>query len=372
MRGKLRERKGNAGKSSLYIVYYPPVFNPDRNVYTRTEFLKLYVIDKPKNEFEKSQNRLNREIAEKILLKRLKGLMLDGQNLFNNDVLETSFYDFTKQFILNKERQGKDVTHYTTLVKYLKKLRGDQLKFSSITERFIIEFKEFLLSTNRLHSKTLKLQKNSASSYFDKFLTLIETAVQKKYLQHNPIAPGSRIKPTESIRQYLTEEEIEKLKQARFPGDDGIRQVSFFAILTGLRFGAIQSLRWKHLEFSKEQNSWYVQFIDPKPNRPIKHFISSQAVELLGKPDESDSPIFPDLVYSRIPPKLSEWLIVARLKKKITFHCFRHTYATQLVSKGEDLYVISKMLNHKNISTTQIYSKMPDKNKVAAANRMSI
>jgi len=162
------------------------------------------------------------------------------------------------------------------------------------------------------------------------------------------------------------------LKKTRFKDDDLVRQASFFAILTGLRFGAIKSLLWKHLEYSKELESWYVHFIDPKPNRPLKHFISQQAAEILGPKGEHDEPVFPDLKYDRIRSKLSEWLVMAGIRKKITFHCFRHTYATHLVSKGEDLYVISKMLNHKNIKTTQIYSKMPDKNKVAAANRMTI
>src|SRR5450755_597791 len=112
MRGKLQERKGITGKSSLYIIYYPPVFNPVKNKYTRHEFLKLYTIDKPKNDFEKTQNKLNREIAEKILVKRLKSLMLEDHNLFNSDVLQSSFFEFAKKFILKKEQSGKDVNHY--------------------------------------------------------------------------------------------------------------------------------------------------------------------------------------------------------------------------------------------------------------------
>jgi len=51
-------------------------------------------------------------------------------------------------------------------------------------------------------------------------------------------------------------------------------------------------------------------------------------------------------------------------------YLFRHTYATQLVAKGEDIYIISKMLNHKHVKTTQVYSKVPDRNKVNAANKI--
>jgi site-specific recombinase XerD len=82
--------------------------------------------------------------------------------------------------------------------------------------------------------------------------------------------------------------------------------------------------------------------------------------------------VFQELTYHRTRDSLKTWLVLAGIKKDISFHCFRHTYATQLVSKGEDIYVISKMLNHKNISTTQLYSKVPDRNKVMAANKLSI
>ena len=206
MRGKLRERKGKAGKSSLYILYYPPVFNPVKKKYTRHEFLKLYIIDKPKSEFEKTQNRINREKAEKIILKRLKSLMLDGHNIFNADILESSFIDFASKFILKKEQSGKDVNHYLTMIKYLKLFGGSKLKFRSITEEFVAGFKDFLIETTTLRSKSLKLEQNSASSYFDKFATIIEKAVQQKYLQDNPVLPGTRIKTAETIRNYLTEE----------------------------------------------------------------------------------------------------------------------------------------------------------------------
>jgi integrase len=371
MRGKLRERKMLNGKSSLYIDYYPLVFNPMKKTYIRHEFLKLHVFDEPKTQFEKMQNKLHREIAEKILLKRMKTLMLEENNLFNVEVLDSDFFEFASKYILTKTKAGKNVRHYSSMLKYLKRFAGEKLKFRSISENFAQGFRDFLLTTHTLRTNYQTLDQNSASSYFEKFHTMIQKACQEKYLQSNPIQKGSRITNIETMRHYLTEEEIKILKQT--PTDDDIvRRASFFAILTGLRFGAIQSLKWKHIEYSKDLQSWYVYFIDPKPNRPLKHFITKQAVDMVGPKREDEQYVFPGLNYNRTRRKLTEWFQQAGLKKKITFHCFRHTYATQLVSKGEDIYVISKMLNHKNVKTTQIYSKMPDRNKVMAANRLSI
>ncbi len=371
MRGKLRERKMKNGRSSLYIDYYPEVFNPPKKKYVRVEFLKLHVFDKPADQFQKSQNKLNREIAEKILLKRMKTLMLEENDLSNGEVLDNDFFEYAEKYILVKKRANQQALHFDSMMKYLKRFAGAKLKFRSITEDFVFSFREYLLNTHTLRTGYQKLDRNSASSYFDKFAAIVKKAHQEKYLQNNPVTKGSRITEVETMRNYLNEEEIELLKKT--PNDDDIvRRASFFAILTGLRFGAIQSLKWKHIDYSNDLQSSYIYFIDPKPNRPVKHFISQQAIDILGARQDEEEKVFPGLNYDRTRMRLMEWLQAAGIKKKITFHCFRHTYATQLVSKGEDIYVISKMLNHKNIKTTQIYSKMPDKNKVMAANKLSI
>jgi len=53
-------------------------------------------------------------------------------------------------------------------------------------------------------------------------------------------------------------------------------------------------------------------------------------------------------------------------------HCFRHTYATTQLACGTDLYTVSKMLAHKNISTTQVYTHIVNKKLREAANRINL
>ena len=50
-------------------------------------------------------------------------------------------------------------------------------------------------------------------------------------------------------------------------------------------------------------------------------------------------------------------------KANLSFHSARHTYAVLSIEKGADLYVLSKVLGHNSISTTEIYAKMVDKRK---------
>ena len=54
------------------------------------------------------------------------------------------------------------------------------------------------------------------------------------------------------------------------------------------------------------------------------------------------------------------------------FHCFRHTYATLQLTNGTDIYTVSKMLGHKKVTTTQIYAKIVDAKKNAAADAIQI
>lgn len=99
MRGTLRKKKLKNGKLSLYIDYYPPVWNPHKQQYTRREFLNLHLHANPVTSLQVQENKLYTEISEKIYLKRMKALMLDANVVFNKDVLEADFYTYALNFI---------------------------------------------------------------------------------------------------------------------------------------------------------------------------------------------------------------------------------------------------------------------------------
>jgi site-specific recombinase XerD len=60
------------------------------------------------------------------------------------------------------------------------------------------------------------------------------------------------------------------------------------------------------------------------------------------------------------------WMLRAGITKEITFHCARHTFAVMMLDIGTDIYTVSKLLGHRELSTTQIYAKVLDKTKQAA------
>ena len=71
---------------------------------------------------------------------------------------------------------------------------------------------------------------------------------------------------------------------------------------------------------------------------------------------EKETPLFAALPSSRLNEKLRAWLREAGITDKhITFHSGRHTFATQALAMGVDIYTVSQLLGHTHISTTQVY-----------------
>jgi integrase len=106
--------------------------------------------------------------------------------------------------------------------------------------------------------------------------------------------------------------------------------------------------------------------------------ISEQAYSFTGgaenpKDMPQDKKVFDGLQYSAYHNKhLFQWIGVAGITKEITFHCFRHTFATLQLFSGTDIYTVSKMLGHKDLKTTQVYAKVVDEAKRKAADKIKL
>jgi integrase len=69
---------------------------------------------------------------------------------------------------------------------------------------------------------------------------------------------------------------------------------------------------------------------------------------------------------------VKEWIKQAGITQKITFHCFRHTYASLQIELGTDRYTVQKLLAHRSIGTTEIYTRHADPKKREAADKICL
>ena len=98
--------------------------------------------------------------------------------------------------------------------------------------------------------------------------------------------------------------------------------------------------------------------------------ISEEALALCGERGEGQ--VFQKLTPGVVASNLKDWIEDAGITKHISFHCFRHTFATLQLANGTDIYTVSKLLSHSNLATTQIYADVVSELKRDAAGRISL
>lgn len=289
---------------------------------------------------------------------------------------ERSVCDFIKYFEELKEKRHKNSSksiqvnwnrELTLLKQYTE---GRPMFFGDIDLNLIEDYKEYLINAPQGGSKTGTISRNTASTYFSIFKAALHQAFIDGYLTIDLAAKSKNIYYEESQREYLTLEELNKL--AATPCDSPIlKRAALFSALTGLRHSDIKQLKWKDLV--KDQEHYRILFTQQKTKGVEYMPISDQAYQLCGERGDYDRLIFEGLQDpSWISRPIAKWIEAAGITKHITFHCFRHTYATLQLTLGTDIYTVSKMLGHKKVTTTQIYAKIVDEKKEAAADAIKI
>lgn len=373
---KLRQKAISANRQSLYLDFYPAIPHPETGEPTRREFLGLYLFDKEKTPIDKHHNKETLQLAEQIRQKRENHLnkpeIYTGYEKEQLRIRERGEQNFVEYFkTLADKRKASNHDNWVSAYNYLEIFTNGNLKFTELNEKFCNEFKEYLLTTKSNKSKKTTLSQNSAVSYFNKLKATLKQAYKDGYLQSDLNAKIEPIKQAETRRNFLTIEELNSLVKTEC-NNPLLKRAALFSALTGLRFSDIKNLVWGELEYI-EGNGYFIQFKQQKTKGVEMMPISEQAYSLLGERKEPTDKVFKGLTYSAYENKhLYQWIGAAGITKDITFHCFRHTFATLQLSKGTDIYTVSKMLGHRELKTTQIYAKIIDQTKREAADKIKL
>lgn len=373
---KLRQKAISGNRQSLYLDFYPAIPHPETGAPTRREFLGLYLNDKANNPIDKQHNKETLQLAEQIRQKRENHLnkpeIYTGYELEQKRIKELGEQNFVTYFkTLADKRKASNHDNWVSAFNYLVTFTKGNLKFADLNEKFCNEFKEYLLTTKSNKSSKTTLAQNSAVSYFNKLKATLKQAYKDGYLTTDLNTKIEPIKQAETRRNFLTIEELNSLVKTEC-NNPLLKRAALFSALTGLRFSDIKNLVWGELEYI-ENNGYFIQFKQQKTKGVEVLPISEQAYSLMGEPKEPTDKVFEGLTYSAYENKhLYQWIGAAGITKDITFHCFRHTFATLQLSKGTDIYTVSKMLGHRELKTTQIYAKIIDQTKREAADKIKL
>lgn len=247
--------------------------------------------------------------------------------------------------------------------------------FDDIDAEWIQGFKDYLNSAEKDARKRggskrsyafQGLSQNSKVSYFNKLRACLNQAFEDGIIKKNPIRSVEGFKQEEVAREYLTIDEVKKL--AATPCNYPVLKATFlFSCLTGLRKSDIEKLTWG--EIHKQGDFTRIIFKQKKTGGQEYLDISDQAAAYLGPRRNDVDRVFEGFKYGAWTSlELKRWALAAGITKNLTFHCLRHTFAVMMLDLGADIYTVSKLLGHRELSTTQIYAKVLDKNKQAAVN----
>lgn len=358
---KLRRCSIKDGRESLYLEYYPPIREPETMKMVHKEFLGIYIFKDPKNPIQREYNREMLTKAEGIWSLRTQSIINDEYGFLNKRKLKGDFLAYFRSFLVKKDQKWRYVyKHFYLFTK-------GHCTFEDVSVELCRNFREYLLEAEYLTSER-KINKNSAAGYFSTFRGLLKIAYRDKMIKDNVNDYLDAIDTEDTKKEYLTIEEV-RLLSVTPCAIPVLKSASLFSCLTGLRISDILALKWENIVPASE-GGFCIRIRTDKTETEATLPISKEAMELCGK--RGTGKVFEGLERHMTQNPLKRWIKDAGITKHITFHCFRHTFATLQIAMGTDIYTVSKMLTHKNVSTTQIYAELVDERKRESANKISI
>ncbi len=258
-------------------------------------------------------------------------------------------------------RWGTQKNYFTTH-KYLflflnENFSTSDMYLSELNYKFIIDFERFLR-----HQKSMG--NNTIMKHIERLRKLVNLAFKMEWIDKDPFVKF-KAKYIRKEREFLTLNELRKIEEKEFSVSrlELIRDLFVFSCYTGLSYGDVMSLSKDNVIIGIDRKQWiYSQ--RQKTNIPLKIPLLAKALEIIKKYELHPSSInneklFPTISNQKLNSYLKEIADVCSIKKNLTFHIARHTFATTVtLSNGVPIETVSKLLGHSKISTTQIYAKV--------------
>lgn len=327
---------------------------------------------------EARQNNRQLDIIKNRIYDIYQNLSKDDMNIISAKTIRDEYIGANKKqklilelFIehnLRMERLvGKDFSYrtlqrYKTTKKHLGKFieNNYSLKDFRVNKIDIIFINAFIyfLKTEQ------NLSHNSALKYIAYFKKIIRVAYANGWLDKDPFY-NFKLRTNIIDKEFLSNDELTKLIQSDFsiPRLQHVRDVFVFSCYTGLAYVDIEKLKENNIVIGIDGKRWI------KLNRTKTKTLSSipilpiaeQIISKYSGQTKFNGKLLPVYSNQRTNGYLKEIANLTGIKKKLTFHMARHTFATTVtLSNGVPLESVSKMLGHRSLKTTQHYAKILD------------
>ena len=267
--------------------------------------------------------------------------------------------------LVGQEYAPGTLERYETSLKHTKdfifwKYNITDINIENVDHAFIMEY-EFYLRSER------KCANNTAVKYIKNFHKIINQCLANGWLNKDPFS-NYKAKVKEVVRDFLSEVEIEQMMNKEFVSErlELVRDIFVFSCFTGLAYIDVKQLTPDNISLGIDGDKWIFknrQKTDTASKIPLlpaaKDIINKYAEHPVCK---NEKRLLPILSNQKMNAYLKEIADVCGIKKDLTFHIARHTFATTItLSNGVPLETVSKMLGHTSLKTTQHYAKILDK-----------
>ncbi|MBE3670455.1 integrase [Vibrio navarrensis] len=362
------------GTRTLRLIYdhgYTTKSNGSRQRKREHEVLDLFIYDKPKTPAQRQHNKEHMLLAETIKSKRLVEWQSQKHGFEDRTKRSASFIDYFQRQVDLKEQTTSTSNHsiWLSARKHLLFYCGKHdLSFDELDKDWLDGFKYYLTNEAKTKSDTA-LSRNTQSSYFNKVRAAINQAYREGIIRDNPLSQVTSIKAKTTKRVYLTLDEVNALAQTECRYSV-LKRAFLFSCSTGMRWCDIHRLTWSEIEtFNNHKRIIFDQAkLSHGDAKSLQYLDMSKSAEsLLGPVKAAHERVFKGLKYSAyMNIELLRWCMAAGISKHVTFHAGRHTFAVIQLSRGIDIYAVSKLLGHSELKTTEIYADIIEQRRMEA------
>jgi len=247
------------------------------------------------------------------------------------------------------------------LERFLKeKYRKSDILLSELKYKFISDFEYFLKTHDNL-------EHNTCIRYLKILKKIANLSVKNEWMLRNPFQ-GFKCVANEVDREVLTEEEVHRLLDKKFPSKrlEEVRDIFVFSCYTGYAYSEVLALTPDHIGIGLDGEKWIFIHRRKTDNRSNVMLlpVALQLIEKYKNHPEClhGGRLFPVKSNQKYNDYLKEIAAMCDINKRLTTHTARHTFATTITLANDvPIESVSSMLGHKSIRTTQIYAKVLQK-----------
>lgn len=279
----------------------------------------------------------------------------------------TDIINYHKEDMEGKLKWGTQKNYYTTekyVFKFLLKTYKTTDKYlRELDYDFVIKFEKYLRGhIPKDHQK--KMGNNTVMKHIERLRKLINLAFKLGWIEKDPFI-NFKAQFIKNDRGFLSLEELQSIENKQFTIErlQLVKNLFVFSCYTSLSYIDVINLTEDNINIGIDGELW-VHYKREKTAKAIRIPLLPKALGIIEQykgdlKSKAQGSLFPKISNQKLNTYLKEIADVCGIKKNLTFHIARHTFATTVtLSNGIPIETVSKLLGHSRISTTQIYAKV--------------